>query len=84
MMQVRICPTKSTYVPIMERLGYSNLGKPAELLSSEFDEEVDLNNSDKDIDWGEVTDKNADAECLYCEGLFSDEMGIHRLFSLKT
>jgi hypothetical protein len=69
----------------MERLGYSNLGKPAELLSSEIDEEeVDLNDSDKNIYWGEVTDKNADAECLYCEGLFYDEAGTHTLFSPKT
>jgi hypothetical protein len=41
-------------VPIMGRLWYPKLGKPAEL-SSEFDEEgVNLNDSNKDTDWGEV------------------------------
>jgi hypothetical protein len=42
--------------------------------SSESDEEkVDLDDSDKDNDWGEVTDDDADTECLYCAGLFSDD-----------
>jgi hypothetical protein len=41
-------------VSIMERLGYPNLGKPAEFLSEFDEEEVDLNDSDKNIDWGEV------------------------------
>jgi hypothetical protein len=61
-------------VPIMERSGYPNLGDPAGLSSSEFD----VNDTDTD------TDKNACAECLYCEKLFSDKVGKHRLFSLKT
>jgi hypothetical protein len=33
----------------------------------------DLGDSDKNNDWGLVTDDDADAECLYCAGLFSDD-----------
>jgi hypothetical protein len=36
--------------------------------SSESDEqEVDFGDSDKDNDWGEVTDDDANAECSYYE-----------------
>jgi hypothetical protein len=53
------------------------------------EEEVDPDDSDKDIDWGEVTD-DGDAECLYCEGLFilwrprRREVGTQRLCLLQN
>jgi hypothetical protein len=43
-------------------------------LPAESDEaEVDLGNTGKDMDRGKVTDDDANAEYLYCQGLFSDD-----------
>jgi hypothetical protein len=75
-MQVRTTPTNSTYVACCGEVGVSRyeLRKPVEssLPTESDEEEVDVGNTDMDMDWDKVTDDDANAEYLYCQGLFSD------------